>query len=396
MVYVHVDMVGWDFVKGYFAAVNFLNNHSIYDMPGGNNPYYCFPPVTILFMPFSALSPVAAKMLWFAFCHVLIWLSIFVIYKYGSRNNRQVSLAAACAVVLFSMPLYGMVLTGNPVILIFFGLSLVYAGLIAGRKKYVPAWVAFFSAVKICPVVMIGVFARRRDYHSIVSYILVAAVMCVLSLAVFGMEDNLIYFQQLQSADRFSGVFSAISLTCFLKLFWPGVSGWPLLCINLVFLAVLIALWWRVSGTSNRGSGDRGSQVTDLFVLTVIMVLVFPSSWLMYWALLIMPFYFIVFSLLEGRRDFKFPWIFVLLLLCLNFWEIIHYHLPLSAGQLTARAVELDKSLHPVLFPLMVSMYFFATLALFAWILANYRELSINIERISLTANNRCRESFLV
>ena len=133
MLWVHVDLIGGDFIKGYCAATNFLNNRSIYDMPSWWH-LYSGNPVTFLFMPFSTMPPAAAKMLWFAFCHVLAGVSFLVIYRYGSRNNSRVSLVSACAVMLFSMPLYGMFLTGNIVILIFFGLSLVYAGLISGRR----------------------------------------------------------------------------------------------------------------------------------------------------------------------------------------------------------------------------------------------------------------------
>lgn len=384
MLYANFNVLGQDFMHGFFAAENFFNGRTIYSMPPLVTPYYYFPPITFIFMPFAKLGEPEARTLWFLVCHILIGIAFWTVYSYGSRRGKMISAAAAAAVILFSTPIYQMLFTGNINILIFSGLALVYAALLSGRNRFVPAGVAFFSAIKIFPAIMMGVFIRRRNYSACGYFILAAAAVAAVSFAVFGLQSNRIYIQQLPSMMRFSGIFHAMSLTFFIKLFWPGVPVKILFLGNFAFLAALAALWWRASGKGSCGDCGPGMAVTDLFALTVIMVLVAPSSWPMYCAFFVMPFYFVVFSMLEGRSDFRFPGIFILVLLFMNFWEILYYHLPVSAGHLTARSVELEKGLHPVLFPLIFSLHFAANLALFGWILRNYRELVKNIERIGM------------
>ena len=300
----------------------------------------------------------------------------------------MISAAAVAAVMFFSNPLYQMLLTGNINILIFSGLSLVYAAILSGKNNFVSVALAFFSAIKIFPAIMMGVFIRRRNYSACGYFILALAAMAVVSFAVFGVQNNRIYIQQLPSMTRFAGLFHAMSFTFFVKLFWPGVKMQVLFLANIAFLGALAAVWWRVSGTGFEGKYGPGTAATDLFALTAIMVLVAPLSWIMYCAFFIMPFYFVVFSMLEGRRDFRFPGVFILVFLFMSFWEILYYHLPLSAGHLTARSVDMERGLHPVLFPLIFSLHFIACLSLFWWILSNYRELAKNIERIGMMSRH--------
>lgn len=383
---VHPGAVGGDFIKGYFAAVNFLGGSSIYEMPAGTNPYYAFPLATLLFLPFAGLTPSGAKMLWLALCHLLSWVSFYLIYSYGSRNNSRISLLSACAVMLFSMPLYGMFLTGNTVVLIFFGLTLIYSGLLSGAGRLIPAVIAGFSALKIFPVIMMGLYAGEKDRSAIRVFVLACASICALSLLAFGIKDNLVYFRQLGEMDKFHVYFSSLSLSSLLRFFHQGEASWFRACASFLFLSVLFALWWSKVKNVPVGAVQAGRRATDLFALTVMMLLVFPASWFMYWGLLIMPFYFIVFSILEGRREFKCQSGFVVLVVLINLGEIIYYHFPLSGSYLTMRQIAAQKDVYPFLYPLVFSAGFFLTLALFGWILLNYNALVSAVSRISSPA----------
>lgn len=382
LLYVNFAVLGQDFMHGYFAAENFFAGRSIYIMPQLFTAYPYFPPVTFIFMPFLKFAEAEARLLWLLLGHVLTGIACWKIYRFGSGRSKTLSAASAAAVVLFSTPLYQMLQTGNINIFIFFGLSLVYAGLLSGRSGLVPPLLAVFFFIKVFPALLMGVFLRRRNCAAFGYFALTLAVLAAVSVAVFGVRDSLFYFRQLPVITQYPGIIHAMSFTYFFKLFWPQADALALFFPNLGFLIALAAIWWRVSGKQPERAGGPGAAAADLFVLTVIMTLVVPSSWTIYCALYAIPFYFVVFSLLEGRHDFKFSLVFVLVLLFFNFWENIYYHLPLSSGYLTARAVELDKSLHPVLFPLIFSMHFVANLALFGWILANYRELAAGMERI--------------
>jgi hypothetical protein len=375
-------LYGQDFTRGLLAAGNYLGGRSIYLMPPSVNPYYYSPPVTLIFMPFMKLSVPAAKMLWLLVCHILAATAFFAIYGYGSKAGKALSAAAAAAVLLFSTPLYQTLFTGNLNMLIFSGLALAYAALLSGRDRLVPPALAVFSVIKVFPIILMGVFIRRRDYAACRYFMFAAATVATVSLAVFGVENNLAYIRQLPSMTRFAGPLHSMSFSFFVKLFWPGVGTPVLISVNAAFLSVLWALWLKASGTGSAVEHTPGMVVTDLFALTAIMILVLPSSWVMYCVLYSMPLYFVFFSFLEGRKDFRFPWVIIAVFLFMDFWEILYYHLPLSVGGLTARMLEIEKGRHSVLFPLIFSGHFMANLCLFFWVLFNYRELAVNVERI--------------
>ena len=385
--YVDLETLGGDFFTCYLAARNFMTGNSVYLQGQDGFPYVYAPPVTLIFIPFLRFNELAATKLWFLLGHGLLATSFWTICRYGWRKDKMLSAAAASVAMLFSMSIYGILHTGNVNILIFAGLSLVYAGLLSGRAGYVPAALAFFSLIKIFPVILAGLFIRRRNYSACAWFLLSLAGFAVVSFAVFGVQNNLGFIRELSSFPNFSAPMHAMSFTYFLKLFWPGIPMPVLLAVNAVFFAALWLLWWREAAAGPDGKAGPGRAVTDLFALTVIMFLMHPTSWVTYGAFLVMPFYFVVFSMLEGRRDFKAGWVFGLLFVFINFWEIFCYQLPLSFSFLTMRQVWLERSLYPFLYQLFYSAHFAANLALFWWILSNYRELAGNAERI--TAGNR-------
>lgn len=376
------DILGGDLVRGCLVARNYLSGLPLYLLPPGWNGYPYFPPVTLIFVPFSVFGDTTAVTLWFLLGQVLVAAVFWTVYRYGRRNGRLLSAAAAAAAVLFSMPLCSTLQTGNINILIFFGLVLVYSGLLSGRTGFVPAALAVFTAIKIFPAILAGLFIRRRQYRAFGTFVLCLAGLAVLSLVVFGVDSNSAYLRQLPAFTRFAGLIQAMSLTFFIKLFWPEAPMPFLIAASGAFLIALAALWWGAAAKAPGGERTPGAGVADLFALTAIMVLVYPSSWIMYGAFYAVPFYFVAFSWLDGRSDFKRGWVFGLAFFLTCFWEIIYYQLPLSAGGLTLQKVWVTKELHPVLYRCGFSVMFLANLALFGWILSNYRELEKAVERV--------------
>jgi len=383
LLFSNFDVFGMDFLRGITAAENFMGGRSIYAMPQQVTPYSYFPAITLLFLPFTSLTGHAAKLVWFFVCHALLLVSFLAIWRYGSRRGALISCAAASGAMLFSTAVFQMLLTGNVNILIFFGLTLVYSALLSSRPRVVPALLAVFSVIKIFPAVLMGLFLRKRERYS--AFALFASVLLVfaaVSLAVFGPGNSLEYFRQLPGILRYPSLFHASSLTSVIKLVMPGISFSALFAANLVFFAALTAAWWRAAAAPAAGTAGPGAMAADLFSLTAIMLLVAPASWTMYGALYAMPFYFVLFSMLEGRRDFRFSALFIAIFLFINFWEIAYYHLPLPGG-VTARALDLRPDLFPGLYRLVFSGHFAANLTLFGWILVNHSALAVNFERIA-------------
>ena len=85
MVFVHFDLVGGDFLRGCFAAQNFLDGRTLYDMPTSVNPFY-YPPLSVLiFLPLCALGPGPAKAAWFVLTHAMILAERALAVEYDHR-----------------------------------------------------------------------------------------------------------------------------------------------------------------------------------------------------------------------------------------------------------------------------------------------------------------------
>lgn len=375
MIYIHFHLVGPDFERGYYAAQNFVQGHLIYTMPNGINPYYYLPLTVLIFLPFCKFPLHQAIIIWFILTHIFILFSICIIYKYGYRKNRMNSAVAAITALFFSMPLYQTVISGNINILIFAGICLVYGSVISGKRNLIPLILAGCTYLKIYPALLMAAFIRNRDYRACKSFFLLAALLGILSIGIFGLASHYILIQRLPSLSKFIGLYHCMSFTFFMKLFLPECYENMILIGNFMFFLLLLILWWKKSQTYSDPKSDNTSIIIDLFVLTVITVLVTPSSWIMYHALFIVPFYFIIFTLLENRNQLKYIGVFIVLFCLINFWEIIFYQLPLSFDHLTIREIGQNKSAFPVLYPLLYSLHFILNVIFFSWLLLNYNEL---------------------
>jgi len=102
MIFVHFELVGGDFIKGYYAAQNFMEGSTtIYMMPKNINPYF-YPPLTlIIFLPFSYMNPYQAIICWYTISHGVIIISAWIIYKFGSKINKMNSAIATVAALGF-------------------------------------------------------------------------------------------------------------------------------------------------------------------------------------------------------------------------------------------------------------------------------------------------------
>ena len=62
MLFVHFDIVGGDFMRGCYAAENFMNGRPLYSMPPGWSPYFYPPIATLVFIPFTCFTPKTATL----------------------------------------------------------------------------------------------------------------------------------------------------------------------------------------------------------------------------------------------------------------------------------------------------------------------------------------------
>lgn len=376
------DVQGLDFYRGCLAALNLLEGRSIYDIPDWLNRYSYFPLSVVIYLPFSRLRAYEAVSAWFGLSHVLVLASFFILYRLGASKGRLLSAAAASAAVFFSMPLYQMLQTGNVNILIYAGLCLAYLLMARNRPGWVPALLAFFTAIKLAPAALAAIYLRSRNVRGLLVFAGTGLALAGASLVIFGLHENMQYLRQFPEMNRYSYFFHGMSFTFVSGLI--GGESYPSLVVfgSLALFVFLIWFWLRKAGVYPAAAAGPAAAV-DLFMATLIMTLTAPSMWLMYGALFAAPFYAVIRSLLSGYKGFKAVPVFILTFVFISFWEIIYYQVPLPFANLNMHQIWLQREVWPLLSRIFFSMHFLSVLVLFFWAAANYGELRKAFDWIS-------------
>jgi hypothetical protein len=380
MIFVHFDILGGDFLKGYLAAKNFLDGRPLYLMPENCNPYF-YPPIsTFLFLPFAFLKQNHAVFLWFIMNHAIIIMSCWLIFSTHKNENWKNSALAALSTICFSFPLYGNMQTGNINIMIFFCIIAIYYFLFANKQIYVPFLVSAATFFKIYPVLLIVIFIRNKQYQSVKHFILSVLLIGLISLLIFGSDIHINYLYALSRGIDFVGIFPAMSFVYVTNIVFPELNKAIISLMNAFIGIVLLSVWWFRSQQSIPKERSVSNSVLDLFIITVVVVILFPSSWLFYHALFIFPFYYILFVWLQGRtRLIWFP-SFLIIFFLISFWEPIIYHFPLSVDGLTIKTIGQNKDKFPILYPLFYSCPFIFNCTFFVWLSQNYDRISQSLK----------------
>lgn len=375
MLFVHLALVGGDFIKGYFAAKNFISGGILYLMPGNLNPYGYPPIATLFFLPFAFLKPNHAVFSWFVVNHIIIIISGWMIFKSSSRKNTENSAVATIVVIGFSFPLYGNILTGNINIIIVFLTIATYSFLLHKRDSFVPFLLSIATFIKIYPALFMAIFLRSGHYRLVKNFILSILCLGLISLLIFGIDIHIYYLLALPDMLHFVGIFHSMSFVYVIKILFPSLGKTNIFIANALFGILLLGFWWLRSAKNSFEETSVPTAMVNLFIITVVTVMLFPSSWLFYYALFIFPFYHIIFSWMQGKTRFIYFSCFMILFFLINFWEPIAYHLPLTIDGMTIETIAENRGSYPILYPILYSCPFLLNLIFFFWLLLNYKPL---------------------
>jgi len=375
MLFVHFDVVGGDFMHGYYAAKNFADGRFLYIMPENWTPYFYPPIATMFFLPFAYLKPNNAVFFWFIVNHIIVMISGWMIFKSWSKENTANSLVATIAVIGFSFPLYGNILTGNINIIIFFCTIATYFVLLHRKETLIPFLLSVATFIKIYPVLFIAIFFPNKQYRLIKHFILLLLCLGLISLLIFGIDIHIYYLLALPDLLQFVGIFQCMSFVYVIKVLSPGLAKINIFIANAFFGILLLCFWWLRSAKNSLDQTSVSAAMVNLFIITVFTVMLLPSSWSFYHALFIFPFYHIIFFWLQDKTRFKcFP-CFMILFFLINFWEPIAYHFPFTIDGLTIKTLAENRGIYPMLYSILYSVPFMLNLIFFFWLLLNYKPL---------------------
>ena len=93
-------------------------------------------------------------------------------YRLLRGPSRRDALLATLAAFGFSMPLQGLILTGNANVVIWLGLTLVCSAIVGGRASLAPGVLAACTWIKLYPAALVLPLAWRGDWRAIRRYAL--------------------------------------------------------------------------------------------------------------------------------------------------------------------------------------------------------------------------------
>jgi hypothetical protein len=383
--FIYSHLIGGDFKHGYDTALRYLSNQPIYfGLNDHRTPFLYTPLALILFLPFCWFTSDQAILLWFIICHAMVLISAWLVYRMGCRINKRISVFVTIATFCFSTPLYVALYYGNINILILLAFCLLYYLTLHGRKRIVPAILAACTYLKIFPALYMIIFLKSKNWKLISFFVLYLFLFGILSLFIFGFEININYIKNvIPSGMKWSGIVPGMSLSFFIKLFPCKNSGIYIFIINTLFGILLLTVWWfqRVKIANDNLSCALS---TDLLVLPVIAMIIFPASWLQYHLYFIVTFYFIIFLKWHYNITFKWFSLFVFLFIVINLWQFILYHFPLTKEGVSMIDL-LDKRIYyPTLYSLSYSLPFIFNILLYVWLIRNYRILFRAMKDLSL------------
>jgi len=144
------------------------------------NPPSCILPV----LPFSSVSPLAAKRLWIVFNLLLLGGTIFLLNSIVQLGLRRV----AIIVFLALDALRTNFLFGQEHLLVAFLLALATFFYFRGSTASSGAILACGAALKIYPALFLFYFLRKKQWRAIAGLVMCALGLGLLSLALFGFE----------------------------------------------------------------------------------------------------------------------------------------------------------------------------------------------------------------
>jgi hypothetical protein len=226
------------------------------------NPPMCALPV----LPFSLLSPLAAKRAWLIVNLGFLLLALGLLHRVTKLPWRRAALLSLLCIV----PLSANFLCGQYYVLILLLICAAYYCSCLNHRLTSGLLLSAAASLKFFPALFLILFIRRRDWRSAGGLILGTVALTAISVAVFGLEVHRILLTEVlpralrgELVGPYSLVWNSFTaLWHHLFLFEPELNRWPLLDSPVLYAltqaitgaGVLFGFLWATSDGSKKGS----------------------------------------------------------------------------------------------------------------------------------------------
>jgi len=282
-----------------------------------------YPPTFVLcFEPLTWLAPIPAYRLWIAMNILFLGIALYLLLDGVPKGELQLSLVGLA--ILYA-PITDNFYYAQTQILILLLLTLFMRWLESGRHALAGSMLALAGLFKVFPLILLGYLLARRRWKAILYTGLFLMVGGLLTLGLVGAETSINFVRIVPFlTSRFYLARPAnVALGAIVsRLFWysdlvrmglpPVFAGAVHLTSGLEFarrasvpLAELFVLALTVRATlgSAKPSNNRDAPVFALWVVTAILLS--PTAWFHYLALLFIPFVVLVRQSLGGEASMR-------------------------------------------------------------------------------------------
>jgi hypothetical protein len=219
-------------------------------------------PPTSLFplLPLTGLRPLVAKRIWLVLSLVFLSLSLWLLRPVTSLSWRRLILISLVCV----RPLSEDFLYARPYVFLLFLVCAAYNAACRDSQAISGAMWSVAALMKLFPGLSFILFIRTRNWSALAGFLVGAAILVALSLAIFGVEVHRVFLSEvLSQASRgdWLGPYvltqnSFITLWSHLLLFEPELNPFPLidspmlyaLALAITVTVLVLVYLWSITG----------------------------------------------------------------------------------------------------------------------------------------------------
>jgi hypothetical protein len=256
---------------------------------------YKYPPVfALLFSPLTQLAFVPAIVTWRAInLALLIGAALALLRAHNMRLRSWVG--AGMLLLLFNLrPLTDTLNYGQLDILLLLLLAVGLLALQQQRDLQLGVWVGTAAALKIYPIYMLGLMAARRRWRALGGAAAALLVLGGLSMLAFGWPLHITFLRDVLPASGAGTVWVENQtfngfLNRLLSPDWVGLAPDSGRWVRLATYAWALGLTALTAWLTRPAGGLRADIGYGLWIVSMLLIL--PSAWMHYEALLLIPFF---------------------------------------------------------------------------------------------------------
>ena len=372
-----------DFGKFYYSAQAFLDGGDMYAPNPATNlrfveaPELQFlnmnpPHFHLLVLPLARLQPDVAVSIWLAVSLTALVVSILVIGREVNAAWTPTAVLAAAAGSLAFAGTQSFFATGNLSLLLLLALTICWAAARHGRWTMAAVWLGACLSVKPFLLIFAPYLLLTKRFRPLVVAVATAALCFAVGSLIFGGDAYRSWYGALaQSGDWAWGVMNASFFSIFRRAFDAQPIGTPLVIAPAVVKGWLVAA--AIVGIVTLGFTvrDRGRNAVDraFALLLVAAQLMSPLGWIYYLWLPAGPIAALALKLRNREVAQAFRPADAALKRCATFRHLLA--LIAAIGFVWPMPLLLAFRTHAWATLTIASVYFWATLALWVWLLAS-------------------------